>query len=157
MPGDIGEEGSCQWLVADAVCGLGGLDTLVSNPARQHAAWSVLDITTENFDWTFKDHPRTLDYACTMGAIMIWTKGPATQLAAQGIRVNGVAPGLIWTPLQPSGGHFTDDLGQFGSNTPKKRPGQPAELATVYVLLASNDSSCASGQVYGAEGGKSWP
>jgi NAD(P)-dependent dehydrogenase (short-subunit alcohol dehydrogenase family) len=96
-----------------------------------------------------------LDYAATKGAIMIWTKALAKQLAPQGIRVNAVAPGPVWTPLQPSGGQMPDKLVSFGGDTPMGRPGQPAELAGIYVLLASNESSFATGQVYGAHGGRS--
>ena len=68
---------------------------------------------------------------------MIWTEDLANQLAPKGIRVNGVAPGPIWTPLQPSGGQLPDKLPDFGKDSPMGRPGQPAELATLYVTLAS--------------------
>ncbi|MDB5367669.1 MAG: short-chain dehydrogenase/reductase [Rhodospirillales bacterium] len=98
-----------------------------------------------------------LDYAVTKGGIMIFTKGLAKQLAEKGIRVNAVAPGPIWTPLQPSGGQFPDKLPEFGADTPMKRPGQPAELAPIYVLLASAEASYSTGQVYGAVGGKGGP
>jgi NAD(P)-dependent dehydrogenase (short-subunit alcohol dehydrogenase family) len=73
------------------------------------------------------------------------------------VRVNAVAPGPVWTPLQPSGGQPQDRLVQFGSETPLGRPGQPAELAPIYVLLASQESSFATGQVYGASGGNGNP
>jgi NAD(P)-dependent dehydrogenase (short-subunit alcohol dehydrogenase family) len=98
-----------------------------------------------------------LDYSSTKGAIMIFTKCLAKQLAKQGIRVNAVAPGPVWTPLQPSGGQMPENLPEFGADTPMGRPGQPVELAPIYVLLASQDSSYATGQVYGAEGGRGWP
>jgi NAD(P)-dependent dehydrogenase (short-subunit alcohol dehydrogenase family) len=98
-----------------------------------------------------------IDYAATKGAIMIFTKGLAKQLAKQGIRVNAVAPGPIWTPLQVCGGQPTDKLPEFGANTPMGRPGQPAELAAIYVLLASPEDSYATGQVYGAVGGRGGP
>jgi NAD(P)-dependent dehydrogenase (short-subunit alcohol dehydrogenase family) len=98
-----------------------------------------------------------LDYSATKGAIMIFTKDLAKQVAKEGIRVNAVAPGPIWTPLQPSGGQFPDKLPEFGANTPMGRPGQPAELAPIYVLLASRESSYATGQVYGAVGGRGGP
>lgn len=98
-----------------------------------------------------------IDYAATKGAIMIFSKGLAKQLAPKGIRVNVVAPGPFWTPLQVTGGQPPDKLPEFGADTPMKRPGQPAELAGVYVLLASNESSYATGQVYAAVGGRGGP
>lgn len=98
-----------------------------------------------------------IDYASSKGAIMIFTKGLAKQLATQGIRVNAVAPGPFWTPLQVTGGQPPEALGKFGAETPMKRPGQPAELAGVYVLLASDESSYSTGQVFGASGGKGVP
>jgi NAD(P)-dependent dehydrogenase (short-subunit alcohol dehydrogenase family) len=98
-----------------------------------------------------------LDYACTKGAIMIFTKGLAKQLAKKGIRVNGVAPGPVWTPLQPSGGQPEDKLPSFGSDSPMGRPGQPAELAPLYVLLASQEATYSTGQIFGAVGGHGGP
>lgn len=98
-----------------------------------------------------------LDYAATKGAIMIFTKGLAKQLASKGIRVNAVAPGPFWTPLQVTGGQPPDKLPTFGQDTPMGRPGQPAELAGIYVLLASGESSYATGQVYAAVGGHGGP
>lgn len=98
-----------------------------------------------------------LDYAATKSAIMIFTKGLAKQLASKGIRVNAVAPGPFWTPLQVTGGQPPDKLPAFGKDTPLGRPGQPAELAGVYVLLASGESSYATGQVYAAVGGNGGP
>jgi NAD(P)-dependent dehydrogenase (short-subunit alcohol dehydrogenase family) len=79
------------------------------------------------------------------------------QLASKGIRVNGVAPGPIWTPLQVSGGASQEKLKTFGGMTPLKRPGQPAELGSIYVQLAAADASYATGQVYGAAGGSGMP
>jgi Dehydrogenases with different specificities (related to short-chain alcohol dehydrogenases) len=98
-----------------------------------------------------------LDYSMTKGAIMIFVKALAKQTAKRGIRVNGVAPGPIWTPLQPSGGQPTDKVVSFGGDTPMGRPGQPAELAPLYVLLASNEPSYSSGQIFGAVGGRGGP
>src|SRR3954471_17691602 len=98
-----------------------------------------------------------LDYALTKAGIMNFTKSLAKQLAPRGIRVNAVAPGPVWTPLQVSGGHAPDTLPKFGADAPLGRPGQPAEMAPVYVLLASQESSYATGQVYGASGGKGYP
>ena len=88
---------------------------------------------------------------------MIFTKGLAKQVAAKGIRVNAVAPGPFWTPLQVTGGQPPDKIPPFGVDTPMGRPGQPAELAGIYVLLASAESSYATGQVYGAVGGRGGP
>lgn len=98
--------------------------------------------------------PELLDYAATKGAITNFTRGLAQQLTPKGIRVNGVAPGPIWTPLQPSRGQSQSKLVKFGEDTPLGRPGQPAELASLYVFLASNDSSYVSGEIIGVTGGK---
>ena len=190
LPGDIRDEAFCNKLVAEAARELGGLDILVNNAARQHAASSITDITTEQFDWTFKTNvyamfwitkaamehlgpgsaiintssvnaydpsESIIDYAATKGAIMIFTKGLAKQLAGKGIRVNAVAPGPVWTPLQPSGGQPPDKLPEFGAETPMGRPGQPAELAAIYVLLASGEATYSTGQVFGAVGGRGGP
>ena len=94
-----------------------------------------------------------VDYAQTKAAQVAFTRAMAKQLAIRGIRVNAVAPGPFWTPLQPSGGQPPAKLPLFGADTPMGRPGQPAELAPVYVMLASQESSYASGQIYGAQGG----
>ena len=98
-----------------------------------------------------------IDYAATKGALKIWTKGLAKQLAPKKIRVNAVAPGPFWTALQVTGGQIPDDLPEFGKNTPLGRPGQPAELAGLYVLLASPESSYCTGQVFAAVGGRGGP
>jgi NAD(P)-dependent dehydrogenase (short-subunit alcohol dehydrogenase family) len=190
LPGDIRDEGFCRTLVEQAVGQLGGLDILVNNAARQAAQASILDISSEQFDTTFKTNVYAmfwitkaalphmsagatiinttsvnaydpegylLDYAASKGAIAIFTKALAKQVAKQGIRVNAVAPGPIWTPLQPSGGQLPGKLPQFGADTPLGRPGQPAELAALYVLLASRESSFSTGQVFGAVGGRGGP
>jgi NAD(P)-dependent dehydrogenase (short-subunit alcohol dehydrogenase family) len=186
LPGDLRDESFCQKIVADAASQLGGLDILVSNAAKQVYQESILDITTDQFDATFRTNvyamfwitkaalphlqpgsciicttsinaydpsPGILDYAMTKGAIAIFIKGLSKQLIPKGIRVNGVAPGPIWTPLQPSGGQSPEKLETFGSDVPMGRPGQPAELAATYVLLASQDSSYVSGEIYGITGG----
>jgi len=88
---------------------------------------------------------------------MNYVKSLAKQLGPKGIRVNGVAPGPIWTALQVSGGASQEKLEKFGSTTPLGRPGQPAELASIYVQLAANDGSYANGQIYGAAGGTGQP
>ncbi|HVW73693.1 MAG TPA: SDR family oxidoreductase [Rhizomicrobium sp.] len=97
------------------------------------------------------------DYAQTKAATMNFVKSLAKQLGKKGIRVNGVAPGPIWTPLQVSGGASMEKLEKFGGQTPLGRPGQPAELASIYVQLAASDASFANGQVYGAAGGSGQP
>lgn len=94
-----------------------------------------------------------LDYAPTKAAILAFTRALAKQVAEDGIRVNCVAPGPIWTPLQTSGGQPDAKIPEFGSKTPMKRPGQPVELAPLYVLLASQEASYVTGEVYGATGG----
>lgn len=98
-----------------------------------------------------------VDYAITKAAGMSFTKSMAKQLGPKGIRVNGVAPGPIWTPLQVSGGATMEKLQGFGGDTPMGRPGQPAELASIYVQLADPKASYAYGQVYGAAGGGGQP
>jgi NAD(P)-dependent dehydrogenase (short-subunit alcohol dehydrogenase family) len=98
-----------------------------------------------------------VDYAMTKAAVMNFTKSMARQLGPKGIRVNGVAPGPIWTPLQVSGGATMEKLEKFGGDTPLGRPGQPAELASIYVQLAAADASYATGQIYGAAGGDGQP
>ncbi|SNR60887.1 SDR family oxidoreductase [Hymenobacter mucosus] len=97
------------------------------------------------------------DYAQTKAATTNYVRSLAKQLAPKGIRVNGVAPGPIWTPLQVSGGATQEKLVKFGGDTPMKRPGQPVELASIYVQLADPMASYATGQVYGASGGAGMP
>jgi len=97
------------------------------------------------------------DYAQTKAATMNYVKSLAKQLGPKGIRVNGVAPGPIWTPLQVSGGATQEKLKHFGGQTPLGRPGQPAELASIYVQLAASDASYATGQIYGSAGGSGQP
>jgi len=190
IPGDLRDEVFCQRLVEQAFNELGGLDIIVSNAGRQLARASILDITTEEFDWTMKTNiyapfwiikaalphlkpgsaiigttseqaydpsPDLYDYAQTKAATMNYVKSLAKQLGPIGIRVNGVAPGPIWTPLQVSGGATQEKLKKFGGQTPLGRPGQPAELASIYVQLAAADASYATGQVYGSAGGSGQP
>ncbi len=97
--------------------------------------------------------PTLLAYATTKGAIANFTAGLAGLVAERGIRVNAVAPGPIWTPLIPSA-MPTEKVKKFGKNTPLKRPGQPAELAATYVLLASEGSSYTTGALYEVTGGR---
>ncbi|MEO8937951.1 MAG: SDR family oxidoreductase [Burkholderiaceae bacterium] len=190
LPGDLRDEAFCKSLVADAVHQLGGLDILVSNAGRQQAHESILDITSEDFDYTIKTNiyapfwiikaaiphlppgatiiattseqatdptPELYDYAMTKAATTNYVRSLGKQLATKGIRVNGVAPGPIWTPLQVSGGATQEKLKKFGAITPLGRPGQPAELGSIYVQLAAADASYATGQVYGAAGGAGMP
>jgi NAD(P)-dependent dehydrogenase (short-subunit alcohol dehydrogenase family) len=187
LPGDIRNEAFCKKLVADAVGQLGGLDILVNNAGYQQTQKSLLDITTEQLDSTFKTNVYALfwitkaalphlppgatiinttsinnydpsedivDYAATKAAIANFTKSMSKQLAPKGIRINGVAPGPFWTPLQPSGGQDPAKLPQFGADSPMGRPGQPAEIAPIYVLLASAEASFVSGDIFGSTGGK---
>jgi len=190
IPGDLRDEAFCKKLVEEAVKGLGGLDILVNNAARQQTQESILDITSEAFDATMKTNiyapfwiikaalphlkagasiigttsvqaqdpsPELFDYAQTKAATTNYIRSLAKQLGPKGIRVNGVAPGPIWTPLQVSGGATMEKLQQFGGDTPLGRPGQPVELASIYVQLAANDASYATGQIYGAAGGAGQP
>jgi NAD(P)-dependent dehydrogenase (short-subunit alcohol dehydrogenase family) len=98
-----------------------------------------------------------LDYAPTKAAIVAFTKALSKQVAEKGIRVNAVAPGPVWTPLQPSGGQPQEKVVEFGKQVPLGRPGQPVECAPVYVLLASQESSFITGETYGVTGGNSLP
>jgi NAD(P)-dependent dehydrogenase (short-subunit alcohol dehydrogenase family) len=190
IPGDLRDETFCKQLVARAVEGLGGLDIVVSNAARQQSRESILDVSSEDFDATMKTNiyapfwiikaalphlkpgsvivgtaseqaydpsPDLYDYAQTKAATMNYVKSLAKQLGPKGIRVNAVAPGPIWTPLQVSGGASMAKLEKFGGQTPMGRPGQPAELASIYVQLAAADASYANGQVYGSSGGSGQP
>ncbi len=100
----------------------------------------------------YQPSPELLAYASTKGAIVTFTKGLSKAAAERGVRVNTVAPGPIWTPLIPSTMGMKEAK-TFGQQTPLGRPGQPAELAPVYVLLASDDSSYTTGMVYGVTGG----
>jgi NAD(P)-dependent dehydrogenase (short-subunit alcohol dehydrogenase family) len=97
--------------------------------------------------------PKLLDYSATKGAILAFTRSLSQALIERGIRVNGVAPGPIWTPLIPS--TFPEEkVATFGSDTPMKRPGQPEEVASCFVFLASNDSSYMAGQILHPNGGE---
>jgi NAD(P)-dependent dehydrogenase (short-subunit alcohol dehydrogenase family) len=101
----------------------------------------------------YRGSPQLLDYSSTKGAIVSFTRSLAQNVASKGIRVNGVAPGPIWTPLIPA--TFPEDkVASFGSDVPLKRPGQPEEVATCYVFLASDDSTYMTGQVLHPNGGE---
>lgn len=188
IPGDLRNEQFCTKLVDEAAAALGGLDILVNNAARQVAQQSITDITTAQFDETFKTNvyapfwltkaalkhlpagssiintasivayepiPYLLDYSQTKACMVNFTKSLAKQLAEKGIRVNAIAPGPFWTPLQPSGGQPPDKLEQFGADQPYGRPGQPAELASAFVLLASSEATYITGEVFAGSGGVS--
>jgi NAD(P)-dependent dehydrogenase (short-subunit alcohol dehydrogenase family) len=105
------------------------------------------------FDQAYDPSPDMHDYAQTKAATMNYVKSLAKQPGPKGIRVNGVAPGPIWTPLQVSGGATMEKLEMFGGQTPPGRPGQPAELGSIYVQLAATDASYANGPIYGSAGG----
>lgn len=94
-----------------------------------------------------------LDYAASKGAVTAFSRALAKQVAKDGIRVNAVAPGPIWTALEITGGQLQENIPNFGHDTPLQRPGQPAELAGVFVFLASNESSYVTAEVYGVTGG----
>ena len=190
IPGDLREEAFCVKLVSQAVSELGGLDIIVSNAGRQHQMESILDMTTELFDWTMKTNlyapfwiiraalphlkpgstiiastseqaydpaANLYDYAQTKAATMNFVKSLAKQFGPKGIRVNGVAPGPIYTPLQVSGGATEEHWRNFGGKYPLGRAGQPAELASIYVQLAAQDASYTTGNIYGAGGGMGQP
>jgi NAD(P)-dependent dehydrogenase (short-subunit alcohol dehydrogenase family) len=190
IPGDLREEAFCKKLVSQSASELGGIDILVSNAGRQHQVESILDITTELFDWTMKTNiyapfwiiraavpllkpgsaiiattseqaydpaANLYDYAQTKAATMNFVKSLSKQLGPKGIRVNGVAPGPIYTPLQISGGATEEHWHNFGGKYPLGRAGQPAELASIYVQLAAQDASYTTGNIYGAGGGMGQP
>jgi NAD(P)-dependent dehydrogenase (short-subunit alcohol dehydrogenase family) len=114
-------------------------------------------IVATTSEQAYDPSPDLYDYAQTKAATMNYVKSLSKQLAGKGIRVNGVAPGPIWTPLQVSGGATMEKVEKFGGQTSLGRPGQPAELGSIYVQLAANDASYATGQVYGSSGGGGQP
>jgi NAD(P)-dependent dehydrogenase (short-subunit alcohol dehydrogenase family) len=114
----------------------------------------IIGTTSEQ---AYDPSPDLYDYAQTKAATMNYVKSLAKQLGGRGIRVNGVAPGPIWTPLQISGGASVQKYRNFGSTTALGRPGQPVELASIYVQLAARDASFTTGNIYGAGGGQGQP
>lgn len=190
VPGDLKDETYCEQVVASAVDQLGGVDILANIGGMQQFVKDISDLTTEQFDATFKTNvyamfwlckaaikhmpkgsaiintssieayspePILLDYATTKAAINTFSKALAQQVASKGIRVNVVAPGPVWTPLQISGGQPKEVLGEFGAETPLGRPGQPAEMASAYVYLASQESGYVIGETLNANGGMPTP
>lgn len=186
LPGDIRSEAFCQTLVEQAASELGGLDIVVNNAGRQQYCESLEDLSTADFDATFKTNvyapfwitkaalrylqaqsviintssvqafkpsPILFDYAQTKACLVAFTKSLAKQLGPKGIRVNAVAPGPYWTVLQSSGGQPEEKVRQFGADTPLGRPGQPVEIAPLYVTLASDACAFTSGQVWCSDGG----
>lgn len=186
LPGDIRSEAFCKALVEQAASELGGLDIVVNNAGRQQYCESLEDLSTADFDATFKTNvyapfwitkaalrylqaqsviintssvqafkpsPILFDYAQTKACLVAFTKSLAKQLGPKGIRVNAVAPGPYWTVLQSSGGQPEEKVRQFGADTPLGRPGQPVEIAPLYVTLASDACSFTSGQVWCSDGG----
>ena len=187
VPGDVQDAAHCREMVAKVVRGFGGIDILVNNAAFQMTHSSILEIPEDEIDRVFRTNvysmfylcqaaipqmpagatiintssiqayqpkPYLLHYAATKAAVSNFTKGLSQELAERGIRVNAVAPGPVWTPLIPAS-HM--DTERFGQNAPLKRAAQPAEMAPIYVLLASTESSYVTGMVYGATGGQLMP
>jgi NAD(P)-dependent dehydrogenase (short-subunit alcohol dehydrogenase family) len=183
VPGDITEEKQCVLLVESAITEFGKLDILVNNAAYQKSFGSIMELTEQELDKTMRTNiyamfflskaamrrmkpgstiintssiqayqpdAELLPYATTKGAIVTFTKGLSDEAIRYGIRVNSVAPGPVWTPLIPSSMETKD----FGTSAPIGRAAQPVELAPVFVLLASDESSFVTGQVWGVTGGK---
>jgi NAD(P)-dependent dehydrogenase (short-subunit alcohol dehydrogenase family) len=111
-------------------------------------------IISTSSEQAYDPSPNLYEHAQTKTATMNFTKSLARQLAHRGIRVNTVAPGPIWTPLQVSGGATQKKIQGFGASTPMGRSGQPAELASIYVQLAASDASYATGLSVGQLGGR---
>jgi NAD(P)-dependent dehydrogenase (short-subunit alcohol dehydrogenase family) len=186
VPGDVKDEAHCKSLVQRTVDEFGKIDILISNAAHQASFASIEDISTEEWDVTFRTNVYAMFYLCkaaipqmkpgsaiintasinstdpsatllayatTKGAIANFTAGLSGLVADKGIRVNAVAPGPIWTPLIPST-MSEEKVTNFGENTPLGRPGQPAELAPIYVLLASDEASYVTGALYEVTGGR---
>jgi len=185
VPGDISDEIHCKQIIQRAIDELGGLDILVNNAAFQMERESLQEVSTEEWDRTFKTNiysmfylckaaephlkpgstivnttsvnaykapPKLIAYSATKAAIQNFTASTAQLWAEKGIRVNCVAPGPIWTPLIPST-MSPDHVKSFGESVPMKRAGQPAELAPIFVLLASQDSSYMTGSTVQVTGG----
>lgn len=124
----------------------------ITKEAVNHLPRGASIINTSSIQ-AFDPNEILLDYAQTKACIVAFTKSLAKQLAKEGIRVNAVAPGPYWTALQPSGGQPTNKVSTFGASTPLGRPGQPAEIASLYVTMASTENSYSSGQVWCSDGG----
>src|SRR4051794_6805904 len=187
VPGDIQDPKHDQEMVQKVLQEFGGIDILVNNAGFQMVRSSILEMPPEEIDRVFRTNvyamfylcqaaiphmppgstivntssiqayqpkPHLLHYAASKAAIANFTKGLSQELAERGIRVNAVAPGPVWTPLIPSSNMDTE---HFGQSAPLKRAAQPVEMAPLYVLLASTESSYVTGMVYGATGGQLMP
>jgi NAD(P)-dependent dehydrogenase (short-subunit alcohol dehydrogenase family) len=128
----------------------------ITKAALPHLPAGAVIIATTSVQ-AYDPSENLFDYAQTKAANVAYVKSLAKQLGPKGIRVNGVAPGPVWTPLQTSGGQPQDAIVEFGAKTPLGRPGQPAELASIFVQLADSESSFTTGQIYGAAGGSGNP
>ncbi len=187
VPGDVRDPKHCQAMVHKVLKEFGGIDLLANIAGFQMVRSGILDMPPEEIDRVFRTNvyamfylcqaaipqmppgsaiintasiqayqpkPYLLHYAASKAAIANFTKGLAQELGERGIRVNAVAPGPVWTPLIPASHMETED---FGKQTALKRAAQPAEMAPIYVLLASNESSYVTGMIYGATGGQLLP
>jgi len=125
----------------------------IAQAAEPHLPPGASVITTASIQ-AYQPSPILLDYATTKAGIVAYTKALAKQLIEKGVRANVVAPGPFWTVLQPSGGQPDEKVKNFGKDSDFGRPGQPVELAPIYVFLASQEASFVNGEVYGATGGK---
>lgn len=185
IAGDIKKPDFCRRVIAETIKEFGKLNVLVNNAAVQYAQNSIVDISDEQMETTFRTNifsmfyltkaalphmkqgdtiintssitafqgEKTLiDYSSTKGAILAFTRSLSLSLVRSGIRVNAVAPGPIWTPLNPAC-YGPEVIARFGLNTPMRRAGQPAELAPAYVYLASDDSTYVTGQTLHVNGG----
>lgn len=121
--------------------------------ALPHMGAGACVINTASIE-AYQPKPAILDYASTKGAVVAFTKGLALDTVKQGVRVNAVAPGPVWTPLIVSSGEANNDPIKFGADSPMKRPAQPAELAPAYVFLASPEASYVNGEILGVTGGE---
>jgi len=124
----------------------------ITKEAATHLKPGAAMINTASIQ-SYEPSPTLLDYAVTKAGIVAFSKALSKQMIEKGVRVNVVAPGPFWTPLQPSGGQTQEKVEKFGTTVPMGRPGQPVEIAPLYVLLASQEASYITGEVYGITGG----
>jgi NAD(P)-dependent dehydrogenase (short-subunit alcohol dehydrogenase family) len=124
----------------------------ITQAAKPHLRPGAAVINTASVQ-AYEPSENLLDYATTKAGIVAFTKALAKQLIKVGVRANAVAPGPFWTVLQPSGGQTQEKVQHFGEHSQLGRPGQPVEIAPVYVLLASQEASFITGEVYGVTGG----